>query len=198
MNSTSKYILPIIFFFVPMAVGAQAQSAVDVDRAAMEESEDLSESLANDLLDLSVAARNGDMAEVASYFLTQLRATPFPTHAGEPRNEVKWISAHDWDLDTNASDLSRASFLDAWRGFFGHFSAVEDVRFKVKGAEFENPAAGHAHVFFYIVGRDDQGRREWVRGWISVEAIRVPFKSAHGKESDGWGNGTSQTSCWKK
>ncbi|HEX8685318.1 MAG TPA: VCBS repeat-containing protein, partial [Pyrinomonadaceae bacterium] len=80
--------------------------------------------------------------------------------------------------------LARADFLRGWADFLSHFSEVEDARFKVKEANFDERAdsvhgakvptavvgaAGKARVAFYVIGRDPEGRREWARGTAMVE-----------------------------
>ena len=62
--------------------GAQEQSPLEIDRPALEQIEDDSESLANQLLDLSVELRRQDLRKAAKYFPEELEATPFPTRAG--------------------------------------------------------------------------------------------------------------------
>ena len=55
-----------------------------LDRERLERNEDLSESLANQLLAMSVAVRRQDLTEVASSFpaTDPLEATPFPDQPG--------------------------------------------------------------------------------------------------------------------
>ena len=163
--SPIRLLLVLLLSTLPLAAGAQT-----VDRAEMEATEDLSESLANDLLKLSVDTRNRDMAEVATFFAERLRATPFPAEAKALERRVKWVQSRGWVYGTKPISISRAQFLTAWGRFFDNFTEIEDVRFKVKQATFDDAQRGQARVFFFIVARDTEGRREWVRGWINVEA----------------------------
>ncbi|MDQ4123000.1 MAG: hypothetical protein M3209_16305 [Acidobacteriota bacterium] len=59
--------------------------------------EDLSESLANDLLELSVAARDRDYAGISEYFPVRLSAKTFPSHPTSTVNQIKWIGTHKWE-----------------------------------------------------------------------------------------------------
>lgn len=160
-----------------------------VDTNRLEVIEELSESLANDLLQLSEAARDRDLTTTAEYFPLQLAAKPFPARPMETKNQVKWIGIHNWETaDKSVKDtdkISKKNFLSGWSEFLEHFSEIEDARFKVKEANFadsakavigaEQPTAevgatGRARIAFYVIGRDINGKREWARGtfWTNV------------------------------
>ncbi len=151
---------------------------LELDRDRLERNEDLSESLANQLLAMSVAVRRQDLTEVASSFpaTDPLEATPFPEQPGPDALVVKWIERHEWNLDTEASTMPASELLSSLEAFLGHFESIDDVRFKVKNAEFEpkEPATGRAKIFFVLVGRNHDGEREWVRGWSDVRATQRP------------------------
>jgi hypothetical protein len=153
-----------------------AQGEEQLDTGALHTVEEMSESLANDLLALSVAARDKDRLAIESYFAPGLEADALPTRPGELRTELKWIRAHDWHVEApQTGPIGRALFLDRFERLLEHFSELEDVRFKVKGADF-NPqggSSGSARVWLYIVGRDDEGRREWLTSWLRVRAART-------------------------
>src|SRR5215218_10890294 len=78
-------------------VAAQAQTqatpapAAKVDRPRLEVIEDLSESLANDLLELSVATRDGDMTRTAEFFPARVRASAFPSRPTPPKPPLNWF-----------------------------------------------------------------------------------------------------------
>ncbi len=111
------------------------------ETARLETIEDLSESLANDVLDLSVAVRDRDLAKVGSYFADTVEAPPFPSLPGEAAPQVKWISLHGWAPPAGGDLASRPirhrEFLSSFASFLDHFSEIEDVRFKVRGATFD-------------------------------------------------------------
>ncbi|HEX7956713.1 MAG TPA: VCBS repeat-containing protein, partial [Pyrinomonadaceae bacterium] len=193
----------------PLAPAARAQTqpaapAAQVDRARLEVIEDLSESLANDLLELSLATRDGDLARTAEFFPARLRANAFPSRPAPAKPSVKWVSTHGWEAEApatanvpaavvNASapaanaparPIAREDFMRGWAAFLAHFSEVEDSRFKVKEANFDEKATavpgatvptavvgatGKARVAFYVIGRDAEGKREWARGTAMVE-----------------------------
>ena len=166
-----------------------------VDRNRLEIIEELSESLANDILELSVAARDRDLELTAAYFPAQLTAKPFPSRPSVAKNQVKWINTHNWEAAANrivnvsthsagAGRIARRDFLNGWADFLDHFSEIEDARFKVKEANFdetakailgaEQPTAvvgatGKARIAFYVIGRDTNGKREWARGAFTAK-----------------------------
>ena len=74
----------------------QAPLPPAAETARLETIEDLSESLANEVLDLSGAVRDRDLSRVGAYFADSIEAPPFPSAPGEPRPQVKWISLHGW------------------------------------------------------------------------------------------------------
>ena len=90
--------------------------------------------------------------------------------------------------DPAARATPRGDFLSAFAAFLGHFSEIEDVRFKVKGATFDEDAravpgaeaptaapgaAGAPTIAFFVWGRDGEGRREWARGTAEAR-VRKP------------------------
>lgn len=143
--------------------------------------EDLSESLANDLLDLSLAIRDRDVERIGGYFAAAGAGEPLPTAPGPLAPELKWISSRAWmrQAKPDGGTLSRAARAAEFGRLLDHFSVVEDARVKVRGAVFDDdaqsvpgsdlPAArpgakGTARIGFWIVGRNREGHREWVRG----------------------------------
>lgn len=161
-----------------------------VDRNRLEAIEELSESLANDLLELSVATRDRDLQLTAEFFPAEIVAKPFPSRPTLIKNQVKWVGAHSWETKENvasnssnkatgASKITSKTFLNNWSEFLAHFSDIEDARFKVKEANFDETAkavlgaqqptavigaTGKARIAFYVIGRDTDGKREWARG----------------------------------
>jgi hypothetical protein len=171
-----------------------------LDRSRLEIIEELSESLANDLLELSVATRDRDQQLTAEFFPAVIVGKPFPSHPAAIKNQVKWVGAHNWetketsvlnisDKTIGANKITKKVFLSDWSEFLAHFSEIEDARFKVKEANFdatakavmgaEQPTAvigatGRARIAFYVIGRDINGKREWARGtfWANVRAAK--------------------------
>lgn len=186
-----------IVFIVPfLSVGffksyAQVAGKNDKDTQRLEMVEELSESLANDLLTLSVAARDRTAETIAEYFPSEINGKDFPSQPTAIKNQVKWIGSHNWEIPSGKSPevsnnkTSSKQFLENWSAFLAHFSEIEDARFKVKEANFdesakavigaEQPTAvigatGKARIAFYVIGRDINGKREWARGafWSNV------------------------------
>jgi hypothetical protein len=171
---------------------ATAAAATAPERTRLEVIEDLSESLANDLLELSVATRDRDLARTAAFFPAKLTSAPYPTRPLPLKDAVKWVKTHDWaaggaatgaSADKTPRQTSKEEFLGDWAQFLAHFSEIEDARFKVKEANFDESAqavvgakeptavvgaTGKARVAFYVIGRDTEGKREWARGVANV------------------------------
>lgn len=152
-----------------------APARLEVDRARLDAIEDLTESLANALLALSVDLRRMDMAKAADYFHDRLEAEPFPSRPGETEHAIKWIHEHTWEVPerwkpepaAESSEkekkrrkrrrekdreprhvlptLDKAQFLGGLEAFLQHFSEIEDARLKVKEATFPDPSV-HAGV----------------------------------------------------
>ncbi len=165
----------------------QTNKTQKVDRTRLEIIEELSESLANDLLELSVATRDRDLQLTAEFFPAEIAAKPFPSRPSLIKNQIKWIGGHNWETkenaalnaSTGASRITSRTFLNNWSEFLAHFSDIEDARFKVKEANFDETAkavlgaqqptaaigaTGNARIAFYVIGRDTNGKREWARG----------------------------------
>jgi hypothetical protein len=170
---------------------AEPAKGLEIDRSALEAVEDLTESLANDLLLLSVRTKRMDLPAISAFFGDDFAADGLPSVAGALRRDVKWISTHGWEIgnpneitigrskpDPEAGiilrSVGRAEFLGQVERFLSHFSEIEDARFKVKDATFDDPSVpeGRAVVKFYVVGRDRAGRREWVHGLAEIAAAR--------------------------
>lgn len=167
------------------------------DNRRLEIIEELSESLANDVLELSVAARDRDIQLTGEYFPASFTGKAFPARAMQTVDQVKWVGVHKWEPnpafvnvagnaeDPKSSTITSKAFLQTWSEFLDHFSEIEDARFKVKEANFDEQAQavlgakeptavvgakGRARIAFYVIGRDVDGKREWARGtfWANV------------------------------
>ena len=73
------------------------------DPKRLEVIEELSESLANDLLDLSLATRDHAHHLIAEFFPDELQATPFPSYPLQVQRQLKWIGRHGWTSDALAA-----------------------------------------------------------------------------------------------
>ncbi len=170
------------------------------DNTRLEMIEELSESLANDLLELSVASRDKNTEIIGEFFPEELTSSPFPAQALPAKKDIKWISRHGWEIapkDSKAplpAKIAGKAFLATWFEFLDHFSEIEDARFKVKEANFakdskavmggEKPTAeiganGTARIAFYVIGRDKEGKREWARGTMFSDVRAAKNKRWH-------------------
>jgi hypothetical protein len=178
---------------------SDAKAPATNDTRRLETIEELSESLANDILALSVATRERDLELTRAYFPEVFTGKAFPSAPLELKTQVKWVSVHKWEAPaantfanaSNRSDevpagrVTSKLFLKNWADFLDHFSEIEDVRFKVKEANFDEAAQavagaaeptavvgakGRARIAFYVIGRDIDGKREWARGtfWTDI------------------------------
>lgn len=212
MNRFFKQLFALVLCAVFTAgvsgVWAQNEQTKKVDGERLEIIEELSESLANDLLELSVATRDRNLALTDEFFPPLITAKQFPARAVAAKTQVKWINTHNWETESanvaaavvkvsanksiadsptakTAGKLTRKEFLLDWAKFLDHFSDIEDARFKVKEANFDQSAkavlgadeptavagaTGKARIAFYVIGRDVNGKREWARGafWANV------------------------------
>ena len=169
----------------PISILAQTIPQAPSDTKRLEVAEELSESLANDLLTLSVAARDREIDLIAEYFPAQVAGKALPSSPTQTRTQVKWVGVHGWEPShkmiaaVNQPNTPKKEFIASWSSFLDHFSEIEDARFKVKEANFdpkaqavlgaEEPtavvgASGKARIAFYVIGRDTNGKREWARG----------------------------------
>lgn len=161
--------LTLLAVTASLLIGQQAA----FDQVDLERTEDLSESLANDLLRLSVATRDRDTAEIARHWADEVEIAGFFDGPSETVVVRDWLSTHDWQ-GTRAERVTRAELLERFAVLLDHFDSIDDARFKVKRAAFaEGDDRGTARIQFKIVGRDREGRREWLVAWAEIEAKRV-------------------------
>ncbi len=149
----------------------QAQTS-SIDPSQVERVEDLSEALANQLHELSLSVRDRDMAAIATHFDSGLSASPWPPFADRIGSQSRWIDKLDIPLSTLF--LDRPAYLDNWQNFLTSLSSIEDVRFNVKSADFEELTEPRAEalIAIAIVGRNDAHQRTWVEAWAQLGAVR--------------------------
>lgn len=156
-------VAPLRLAYLQNAAALLPQS--EVDRRKLEELEDKSEDVANGLLDLAVALRDGDTRKAADYFADPARTTPLPAAPAAAKPQVKWIQQQAWELETGKTvSMTRTDVAKQWDGLLDQFSEVEDIRFKLRASSFdETGRVMKATMGFWIVGRERQGRRSWLR-----------------------------------
>jgi hypothetical protein len=154
----------------------------------LETIEDLSESLANDLLDLSLALRDRNPETIDAFFAGTVTGPTFPRTAAAEQSEHRWFSRHAWEALTGPSVTRPGTAARSeWLAFLDHLSEIEDVRVKVRAATFDAGsevetsakvptakagARGRGLVAFWVIGRDARGRREWIRGTVNAVVAR--------------------------
>ncbi len=172
----------LVTLWVPVSAGNLfAQNTVQLDKNELIEVEELSESLANALLDFSIAVRGGDLKTIRAFLADEVEALTFrhtPTSGG---SSIKWIQQSSLSLSHLQPALTqRESLIEEWTAFLSGFSEVEDVRFKVTDSKFLEKAAGSfadSQIKFFLVGRDEAGNRSWVKGSGRLHAQQ---------EGEGW------------
>lgn len=143
------------------------------DQLELERTEDLSESLTNDLLRLSVATRDRDAAGIAPHWADEVEIAGFFDGPSETEVLHGWLGKHDWQ-GSSVKRVTRAELLRRFTALLDHFDSIDDARFKVKRATFtEGDDRGTARIQFTIVGRDRAGQREWMVALVEVEAERI-------------------------
>lgn len=175
-------ILPVIFlllFTVSSGSGLRAGSPGNpqdssLDRNQMLEVENLTESLANFLLEFSGSVKSLQAFRLLPYFTEQaelrLPEIDFEHHA----ENIKWITYGHQELKQHPAKKSDKNMLaSAWEKLLGNFSEMEDARFKIKDSTFRpggNPMLGECEIKFFLVGRDHQKNRVWIKGTGHLEA----------------------------
>ena len=165
----------LIMLWVPVSNGnLLAQNMVRLDKSELIEVEDLSESLANALLEFSLAVRGGDLKTIRAFLADEVEALTFQQTPVGIGSSIKWMSQRSLDLSHLRPVLTqRESLIEEWTAFLNGFSEVEDVRFQVTDSTFLKKAAGNfadSKISFFLVGRDEAGNRSWVKGRGRLQA----------------------------
>ena len=88
------WVIPAVLGATLWCVACESSERPEFDRERIEAIEDLSESLANDLLRLSVAVRDRDLPGMRRYFAEQIKAAPLPSRPGDLEPLERWTN-HD-------------------------------------------------------------------------------------------------------
>lgn len=146
-----------------------------LDTARLETVEEVTEGFANALFDLSLRAREGDARALEPWLAESLSSAALPAPAAELAPEWKWIRARAWTVRAVEAPASRASTSAALQSTLDRWVSLEDVRFKLKSAA---PREGglerglDAKFKMWIVGRNREGRLEWLRGTGEISGVR--------------------------
>ena len=154
-------------FFLALLLLPGCATDSDYNQASLEEVEDLAESLANDLLAMSIAIRDGDQKTVANHF----RRGPSRGRQSLPKPPkrkplARWIDERHWDVEHGESlTRSRDEYLANFANLTDRFVSMEDVRFKVSTSDLDiDGTRGTAAIKFFVVGRNNEGHRERIDG----------------------------------
>ena len=125
---------------IALTVACSGTGDVGFDRQALERAEDSSESLANDLLAFSVAVRDRDVGAIEGFVADRVRCSELPAEPSRPETIVKWIGWREWSWPDHAETVSRRVFVERLQLLLARFGEIEDARFKVFSADFDDPA----------------------------------------------------------
>lgn len=154
---------------------AGAETAVDRDR--LETVEEATEGFANRLFDFSWDSRAGDASLLADYVAPRLTQGRILTRPGAPADSWKWVQQRAWSAAGEARPMTRRELLADWQQVLDHFASIEDVRFKVKSSSPTSKPGQDLHVHakfkMWIVGRNRDGQREWIRGTGEADGVRT-------------------------
>lgn len=165
--------LPLFVSTAKAAAPPQTAAAELPGSQALETVEEATESLVNSLIDMAVAARSGDASDV-SPFLAPDVSLRLPVLPGEKTAAWRLVDKQAWDVSAAAPKLSHDAAVAGFARLLSRFTSIEDMRFKLKDAHPVGTSmdAFDAHFKSWIVGRDQQGRREWLRGTGELAAHR--------------------------
>jgi hypothetical protein len=151
----------------------ESMVAKGIDPASVERMEHHSETLANQLHELSISIRDRDLTGVSSHFGTGLLASTWPALGDSSSGISPWFKNLHTPLSTVLA--RRDTFLASLHRFLDAMESIEDVRLKVKSADFENLSYNaDAHVALAIVARSNAGQRIWIQAKAHVLA-RLPM-----------------------
>ncbi len=160
-------------FLAALAVSALSASSVssapppegDFDRGDIANIENLVEDFANSLHELSYAIVQRDLDAMAKHVADDFRGSDIPVGEGPTSSLSAWIERRP--ARSPRTGLDGEAFLDAWGLHLAGFQSIEDARIKIKKAKThadEDPIRIDAKIKFFWIGRDLEGRREWLKG----------------------------------
>jgi hypothetical protein len=174
--ATDRLIVLVVVLagLVPSSLGAQQPAGGSpAELARLERVEDLTEDLANDLLELSLAVRDRDRQAMQRHFADAMECLPLPCTAEAPVASQKWLSTRKFKAAEGAmAAQAGADYLADWLKLLSVFKSIEDVRFKAKEADFDPAEVASARTAFNIIGRNRDGQREWLKGSIRIKAVK--------------------------
>ena len=164
------------------AENPEKQEKVTLDREKMARMENLSESLANFLLEFSGKFAHGEASELLSYFEDLVELRLIQDSANRRQERIRWIEYSHVELQKGkVYPVGKKELLHSLERFQGRISEIEDARFKIKDSRFETAGSrfrGDCKIKFFLVGRDPAGKRLWIKGNGHLNAV--------GGLQDGW------------
>ncbi|MFN0059918.1 MAG: FG-GAP repeat domain-containing protein [Planctomycetota bacterium] len=181
MTRTPARFLVVALLTTAIRLAAVAQDVAPGNAeeiARLERVEELTEDLANDLLELSVAVRDGDKKLIREFFADKLNSAPLTCEPGALTANLKWLANRAWGPHSADGPTGKQQavtgdlFLERWLRLLAHFDSIDDVRFKVKEGDFDDNGVAKVRVSFYVIGRNRQSQREWLRGNVWITAAK--------------------------
>ena len=140
-------------------------SPAPIDPRELDRQEQATESLANALLDLSVALRDGEFGLLGRAFLPGASVDRLPLPEGELGEADPWADRRIWAGGSEEAGGVEL-FIRSARDWHRDMGAIDDVRFKVKSSSLiEGGTKLKARIHYSLIGRSPDSRREWLRGW---------------------------------
>lgn len=168
-------LISILLAFNGLSETADRTENLHLDQEKMIKTEDLTESLANFLLEFSGSVKSLQAPELLPYFAETAELRLPETDSSSPSEKIKWIRySHQVLKSRQVIKADQKFIIESWAGLLGRFSEMEDARFKIKDSAFslyENRMLGECGIKFFLVGRDTEKRRLWIKGTGHMRAL---------------------------
>ena len=142
---------------------------------AMEKVEELSEAVANRLVEFSDELRKRDYAGARAYLCEDFLGTSFTMRGeGVVENPGLGTRRSNYEFAKGAgSPVSRDAFLDSLEGLLAPLESIDRVFFKTRGAEFEaDGSRGLVRLTVDIIGRGTESKPVEITGWARGEVVQ--------------------------
>lgn len=128
--------------------------------------EDLTEEVADRLLDLGVELQRRDFVKAREWFAPDFAGTVVDPLVST-REAALHLGANLTAFDVGSGAIAgRLGFLESFERLLGPYARVELALWKVKGAEFERDGrSGKIHLYLHVIADTDAGGREDLAGW---------------------------------
>jgi hypothetical protein len=144
--------------------------------ANLEILEDLSEEVADELLDLSDEMRRRDFESLFERLTPGFAGHGLDGLVAQESKEV-WAAATRTSLDpTSARIVGQRGFIDGLERLLARWTRIDSVLWKTKGAEFqagEGSPWGKVQIYLEVIGARDDGAVLEVSGWLWARIERA-------------------------